>query len=298
MRVKNAAPPIIFAMLFAFQAQALAQDPKIGSAEAAKNHVEGIIGGQSGPVSKGTALFTNETVRTGENGLADLVFLDSTNLTVGPISEVLLDKFVYDPNGSSGIVVLQATKGAFRFVTGSQDKRAYQIQTPFGNLGVRGTIVELMCIPCESGMAPSDCGITLRLVEGAATFTTPRGETINLPTGAALRVDGSGHSSLASGTGTILPREMAALIAEEKTASLPRGGPSGDLSYAYTNFSGSGSGSGTNNNQNKIGGSLGLDLLNINKLPSAATTPSNTLPLITTTTTITTTSSCMSSWCR
>ena len=83
-------------------------------------------------------MYTDETVRTGDASVADLVFIDSTNLTVGPISEVKLDKFVYDPTGSSGAVVIQATKGAFRFVTGSQDKRVYEIKTPFGTLGVRG----------------------------------------------------------------------------------------------------------------------------------------------------------------
>ena len=39
---------------------------------------------------------------------------------------------------TSGAVVIEATKGAFRFVTGSQDKRVYQIKTPFGTLGIRG----------------------------------------------------------------------------------------------------------------------------------------------------------------
>ena len=226
MQVKNAATPIIFAMVFAFQAQALAQDPKIGSAEAAQNKVEGIIGGQSQPVSKGTALYSNETVRTGENGVADLVFLDSTNLTVGPISEVLLDKFVYDPNGSSGVVVLHATKGAFRFVTGSQDKRAYQVQTPFGSLGVRGTIVEMMLAPCVPGAPPTTCGATLRLVYGAATFTTATG-TIDLATGTTLSVDGSGQSSLSSAAGSILPGVMAALGAADTTGSLGSSGAGG-----------------------------------------------------------------------
>ena len=232
--------------------------------------------------------------------MADLVFLDSTNLTVGPISEVLLDKFVYDPNGSSGVVVVQATKGAFRFVTGSQDKRAYQIQTPFGNLGVRGTIVEMVLTPCDPGVPVSACGITLRLVEGAATLTSPRGETINLPTGATVIVDGSGHSSLASGAGTILPVVMAALIAEEKTASIPRGAGSAGADLAYTTASGGGGGSGsgggggTGNNQINVGGSLGLNLLSTTKLPSAAPTPPTNLPPITTTTTATATTTASS----
>lgn len=289
MQVKNAATPIIFAMVFAFQAQALAQDPKIGSAEQAQNKVEGIIGGQSQPVSKGTALYSNETVRTGENGVADLVFLDSTNLTVGPISEVLLDKFVYDPNGSSGVVVLQATKGAFRFVTGSQDKRAYQVQTPFGSLGVRGTIVEMMLVPCVPGAPPTTCGATLRLVYGAATFTTAT-ETIALATGTTLSVDGSGQSSLSSGTGSILPGVMAALGAADTTGSLGSGAAGG----------GGGGGGGTGGigtGNTIIGGSLGLSLSNVANRPSAATTPPTTQPPITITgvgaaAVITTTSNC------
>ena len=66
---------------------------------------------KSQSLSPGSEVFANETVRTGNLGQADLVFLDQTNLTVGPTSEVLLDKFVYDPTGPK--VVLQLTRGAF-----------------------------------------------------------------------------------------------------------------------------------------------------------------------------------------
>jgi hypothetical protein len=126
------------AILFALQVAASAEEPKIGNATATKNKVEGVIGGRNQPISKGTEVFTNETVRTGDSSVADLVFIDNTNLSVGPTSEIKLDKFVYDPTGSSGAVVIQATKGAFRFVAGSQDKRVYEIKTPFGTLGIRG----------------------------------------------------------------------------------------------------------------------------------------------------------------
>ena len=127
------------ALLFAIQSTAsFAQEPKIGNATATKNKVEGVLGGNARPLSKGSEVFSNETVRTAESSVADLKFLDDSNLSVGPMSEIHLDKFVYDPNGSSGAVVIQATKGAFRFVTGSQDKKAYQIKTPYGTLGIRG----------------------------------------------------------------------------------------------------------------------------------------------------------------
>ena len=69
---------------------------------------------------------------------ADLRFYDNSNLNVGPKSTVRLDKFVYDPNKSAGAVAVQATRGSFRFVTGSQGGGSYQIKTPYGTLGVRG----------------------------------------------------------------------------------------------------------------------------------------------------------------
>jgi hypothetical protein len=126
------------AAFLALCSTAIAQDSQIGSAKSTRNQVEGIVGGQSKQLSSGGAVFPDETVRTGTNAVADLVFIDNTNLSVGPTSEVKLDKFVYDPSGSNGAVVIQATRGAFRFVTGSQDKRVYQIKTPFGTLGIRG----------------------------------------------------------------------------------------------------------------------------------------------------------------
>jgi hypothetical protein len=48
-----------------------------------------------------------------------------------------------DPSGAKSSVVFKATRGAFRFVTGTQDHRAYSVNTPYGSLGVRGTKVEL-----------------------------------------------------------------------------------------------------------------------------------------------------------
>ena len=127
------------AALVAVQSSAsFAQDPQIGAATATKNKVEGTVGSITQSISKGTNVFSNEVVRTGDAAVADLQFIDETTMSIGPISEIRLDKFVYDPNGTSGAVVIEATKGAFRFVTGKQDQKVYQIKTPYGTLGIRG----------------------------------------------------------------------------------------------------------------------------------------------------------------
>jgi hypothetical protein len=189
------APALMLLVLLAVQSSAVSAESRIGTATSTRPDAEGVMGAKSQALSPGTELYANETVRTGNVGRADLVLLDNTNLSVGPTSEVLLDKFVYDRTGSSGSVVLQATRGVFRFVTGSQDHRAYQLNTPYGSLGVRGTTVEVVVKPkgqkehlCPNGRPPesgkpceAECEAVVRLVEGkGANYTTTTGKRAEL----------------------------------------------------------------------------------------------------------------------
>jgi hypothetical protein len=112
--------------------------PTIGVAASIKPKAEKGDGINFQPLAPGSELHASETVRTGQLGAADLVFIDRSNLTVGPTSEVRLDKFVYDPLGYAGQVIMQAPRGEFRFVTGTQDNGAYQLKTPYGTLRVGG----------------------------------------------------------------------------------------------------------------------------------------------------------------
>jgi hypothetical protein len=126
---------VALAILFALPVAASDAQEAIGKATSVKPQADGSHGG---PLSGGSSVYSKETVRTGDSGQADLQFHDSSNLTVGPKSSVRLDKFVYDPNKSAGTIAIQATRGSFRFVTGSQGKGNVQVKTPYGTLGVRG----------------------------------------------------------------------------------------------------------------------------------------------------------------
>jgi hypothetical protein len=107
----------------------------IGNASSVKPQASGTV---AGTLSAGSAVHAKETVNTGSSGQANLRFQDSSHLSVGPSSSVRLDKFVYDPNKGAGSLAIEATKGGFRFVTGSQNKGETKIKTPYGTLGVRG----------------------------------------------------------------------------------------------------------------------------------------------------------------
>ena len=122
-------------MVFAIGSTVANAQTRIGTAQSVKPEASGSI---AGTLSAGSGVHASETVHTGSSGQADLRFLDNSNLTAGPGSSVRLDKFVYDPNKGSGSVAVEASRGAFRFVTGSQNKGSYSIKTPSGTLGIRG----------------------------------------------------------------------------------------------------------------------------------------------------------------
>jgi hypothetical protein len=137
MRTKVLTLSFALAALFTLQSTAFVAESEIGNASVVKNKVDGMMEGQSRRLSNGSEVHSNEVVYTGAASMADLIFKDKTVLKLGPVSEIRLDKFVYDPSGSTATVVIQATRGAFRFVTGGLNKDI-QIKTKFGTLGVRG----------------------------------------------------------------------------------------------------------------------------------------------------------------
>lgn len=121
---------------------ALAQS-KIGVAAAVTNEVAV----NARPLNAGNNVHTNERVRTGDTGAAQLLFLDETSLNIGPKSEVTLDRYIYNPNRGTGSVALSATRGAFRFVSGSLNPVSYSIKTPQAIIGVRGTVLDIYTTP-------------------------------------------------------------------------------------------------------------------------------------------------------
>ena len=87
------------------------------------------------------ALEQDDRIRTARGGSIQVRFLDDTLLTIGPDSEILLDKFVFDGSTAKSLSI-EVVRGAMRFVSGTSDHTAYEIKTPVATIGVRGTIVD------------------------------------------------------------------------------------------------------------------------------------------------------------
>jgi hypothetical protein len=98
------------------------------------------IGGR--PASVGTPVNMNDELRTGPNARLQVTFSDKSQLTLGENARVVVDRYVFDPQKSSAKVVLNATRGAFRFaggrIEGMREKNIV-VNTPSAALAVRGT---------------------------------------------------------------------------------------------------------------------------------------------------------------
>jgi len=160
--------------------------PKIGNTVTTKDEVNGTTERGTQPLLAGNGLYLDEQVHTGTTGKAQFLFADRTNLTVGPVTDIRLDQFVYNP-GADGNVVLAATSGTFRFITGIQPHEDYKIQTPFATMGVRGTQFIM-------SLAPDNEEIQLNSGEVIVTTISNQVVSLNVP-GAVLVIDSYGNTT-------------------------------------------------------------------------------------------------------
>lgn len=87
----------------------------------------------------GKSIFYNERISTDASGVVQ-VLVDGSTFTVGANSDLVIDRFVYDPRKKSGEVVATFSKGAMRFIGGkiSKNPEGVTVNTPSGSLAIRG----------------------------------------------------------------------------------------------------------------------------------------------------------------
>lgn len=96
----------------------------------------------STPAQSGMPVNMNDVITTGPGARLQVTFKDETQLTLGENARVVIDRFVYDPGSSTGVLALNAGTGAMRFVTGKLGKMSNKdvtVTTPAAALAVRGT---------------------------------------------------------------------------------------------------------------------------------------------------------------
>ena len=86
------------------------------------------------------AVIRNATLSTKPDSALEVTFLDGSKLSMGANSTMIVDDYVYSGPGGAGKQTLRATRGLFRFVSGTIPKDQVKIDTPTVTIGIRGTI--------------------------------------------------------------------------------------------------------------------------------------------------------------
>ena len=92
----------------------------------------------------GKSIFYNERINTTNSGLVQVLLIDGSTFTVGPNSDLVIDRFVYNPQKKTGELVATFSKGTMRFIGGklSKNEGGVTVKTPAGALAIRGGMVQ------------------------------------------------------------------------------------------------------------------------------------------------------------
>jgi hypothetical protein len=125
------------------------------------------VTGGAGPLAIKSPVHRDERITTSLSGLGEFTFRDGTKFAVGGNSSVVIDRFVFDDARTFNQLTLNAARGSFRWISGKSKSEAYEIVTPAGVIGVRGTRLDIFV---GAG------GLTsVVLLEGAAQFCGANG---------------------------------------------------------------------------------------------------------------------------
>ena len=102
------------------------------------------------PAQVGQIVFEADGLRTGADGKVGVTLSDDTRLSLGPDSELKLERFMYTPADSRFGLVLKFVRGAATYVSGRIAKLApdsIRLETPAAIIGVRGTTLAIRVLP-------------------------------------------------------------------------------------------------------------------------------------------------------
>ena len=130
-------------MGLAVAGQSFAQSPS-GKAVAVVQATNATGPGGSRVLMPEKPVYSGDRINTGPIGEAQIRFRDGTRLVVGKNSSLLIDRFVFNEDGTAKKVGINFVKGAFRFISGSGNKQAYALRTPNATLAIRGTMMDIV----------------------------------------------------------------------------------------------------------------------------------------------------------
>lgn len=87
-------------------------------------------------------VLSRDTIRTGNDGRTGIIFHDGTRISLGPSSEISIERFEFQPADQKLGLILRIVQGIAAYISGKISELSpgsVQVQTPAGIIGLRGT---------------------------------------------------------------------------------------------------------------------------------------------------------------
>ena len=121
--------------------------------------------------SIGTAIYQGDIVETSGDGALGIRFSDSTVIAVSEEARLVIDEYIYNPDGDGDRSFFSMMRGVFVYTSGligKEDPADVAITTPVGSIGIRGTVV-------AGDIHPAGQESSITIVDGAAVLTNAAG---------------------------------------------------------------------------------------------------------------------------
>jgi hypothetical protein len=148
-------------------------------------------------LAAGSPVYMGDTIDTGVFGEAQIVFSDETRLAIGPGSQMVLDSYVLQTRSTTSSFVVNAARGAFRFISGGSRSNAYQVNTPTATIGIRGTAFDFSDRTRRR--------TNTLLYDGRITACNVAGSCVNLDRSCEVAVIAAGQPARRSDSGELVP---------------------------------------------------------------------------------------------
>jgi hypothetical protein len=141
----------VVVLVFATSTPVFAQQPaEAGRVKIVSGEAFIVRAGKTIPARAGQPVFAADTLRTGTDGTIGITLKDATRLSLGPSSEVRVERFVYAPEVGGLSMVIKFVRGVAAYASGRIAKLApdaIRLETPAAIVGVRGTALAIRVGP-------------------------------------------------------------------------------------------------------------------------------------------------------
>ena len=145
-------------------------------------------------LAQGDGVMATDAITTGDASRAQLLMIDGAKIAIRPNSQIRIDAYAYASAATTVVEesddksVISLLKGGFRTITGAigeENRSNYEVRTPVGVLGIRGTNFAILLCNGDCQWAPNvnpgdpiEDGLYIGVTEGVIVFRTPVAEIV------------------------------------------------------------------------------------------------------------------------